>query len=438
VIRLPAVKNRGRTLAAGLFLTTIAAAAAIAAPASAAPLAPAAPLKAAAGSSPATTLSSAGALSSAARSRAGHAIATRRPAGSNPSGNLSFSVVGATPKGPDGRYVFAYTNVKPGSVIHDWVELYNGSSETGAFLLYGVDATGTTTKSSLIFDQATQKPKDLGSWMSFYASSTQPNTPQGSFVMGGRHGIIEPFTITVPLTATPGDHTGGLIAQVGHQATTKSGEGVTVYSRIVLPVEIRVTGPLTAGLQIQSVSTSFSTPLNPFATATASVSYTVANVGNTRLSGDQVLKVSGLLGSTIIKPDLPMILPGDSMRITQGVPGLYPFGPFTARITVTPTWPPSSPSASVKLVTVTSSASFFGVPWSPIVIIVLLAGLGYGTFRFLRWRVRTRAADMAAVAAAARQDAERRLSSKAASAAKVSGTAGTAGETAAGSRGEAE
>ena len=417
MIGLPALKNRGRALAGGLFLT-VASAAAIAAPAaSAAPLAPAVP------------------------STAGQAIAAARPGASGPSGNnLTFSVVGATPKGADGRYVFAYTNVKPGSVIHDWVELYNGSSETGAFLVYGVDATGTTSKSSLIFDQATQKPRDLGAWMSFYASSSQPTATQASFVMGGRHGIIEPFTITVPRTATPGDHTGGLIAQVGHQTTTKSGEGVTVYSRIVLPVEIRVTGPLTAGLQIQSVSTSFSTPLNPFATANASVSYTVANVGNTRLSGQQVLKVSGLFGSTTIKPDLPMVLPGDSIRVTQSVPGLYPLGPFTARITVAPTWPPSSPSANVKLVTVTSSASFFGVPWSPIVIILLLAGLGYGTFRYLRWRVRARAADMAAVAAEARRDAERHLSGKtaAASAANASGTARTTGDAAPASQGEAE
>jgi hypothetical protein len=446
VIGLPARKSRGRTLAGGLFLTAAAVAAAIAAPAaSAAPLVLAAPQSAAAPSSPAAT------LSSAAPSSAGQAIVMDQPAGKSPSGgNTTFSVVGATPKGPDGRYVFAYSNVKPGSVIHDWVELYNGSSDTGAFLIYGVDATGTTGKSSLIFDQATQKPKDLGTWMSFYASSTQPTAKQASFVTGGRHGIIEPFTITVPLTATPGDHTGGLIAQVGHQTTTKSGEGVTVYSRIVLPVEIRVTGPLTAGLQVQSVSTSFSTPLNPFATASASISYTVANVGNTRLSGNQALQVSGWFGSKTIHPDLPMVLPGSSIRLTQAVPGLYPFGQFTAKITITPAWPPSSPSASVKLIMVTSSASFFGVPWSPIVIIVLLAGLGYGTFRYLRWRVRARAADMAAVAAAARKDAERRLTATvattaaaapaavAAPAAGASGATGTTGEAAPGSQGDAE
>src|SRR6202035_3543583 len=99
----------------------------------------------------------------------------------------------------------------------------------------------------------------------------------------------------------------------------------------------------------------------------------------------------------------PTILPGDSIRVTQTVRRLYPLGPFTAKVTVTPTWPPSSPPANVKLTAVTSSASFFGLPWALIVLILLLAGLGYGTFRFLRWRVRERAADMAGVGAAARQ-----------------------------------
>jgi hypothetical protein len=397
VIGLPALKNSGRRLAGGLLLTATAIAALIAAPAaSAAPAAPGAQLS---------------------------------PATGNPSGKFTFSVVGATKKGADGRYAFAYNNIKPGSVIHDYVELYNSSSESGAMQVSGVDAIGTTATGSLVYDQATQTPKDLGTWETFYSSPSLPNAPHTSFIMGGGHGIIDPFTITVPLTAKPGDHTGGLSVQVGHQETTSKGEGITVYSRIVLPILIRVTGPLTAGLQIQSVSTSFSTPLNPFATAKASISYTVANVGNTRLSGTQVLQVSGLFGSTTIKPKLPMVLPGDSVRVTQSVSGLYPLGPYTAKVSITPTWPPSSGPLNVKLNTVAASASLFGLPWSLIVLILLLAGLGYATYRFLRWRVRQRAADMAAVAAAARKDAERAMAGKAAASAATPAAAAAASAT---------
>ncbi len=357
-----------------------------------------------------------------------------RPGAGSPPGQITFSAVGATPKGANGRYLFVYNNVKPGTVIKDWVELFNKSPQSAAFQVYAVDATGTTLGGSLTFDQANQKPKDIGTWETFYASTTQPNAPQASFVMGGGNGIIEPFTITVPRTATPGDHTGGLITEVSVTTVNSKGQRVTVHSRIVLPIEIRVTGPLTAGVQIQSISTNFNNSVNPFGAGSASISYTVANVGNTRLRGNQVMQVSGLFGGKTIKPPhLPTILPGDSVRVTQAVGGLFPLGSFTTKVTVTPTWPPTAPTASLALKTVTSSASFFALPWALIVLILLLAGLGYGTYRFLRWRARERAADMAAVAAAARKDAERRLAGKAASAAapaaastaKASGTTST-------------
>ena len=363
----------------------------------------------------------------------------------SPPAQILFSAVGATPKGPDGRYEFTYTNIKPGTTIKDWVELFNRSKADEAFEVYSVDATGTTPSGSLTFDQPSQKPKDIGTWATFYASRTQPTATQASFVMGANSGVIEPFTITVPDTAAPGDHTGGVIVQVGVPTVNAKGQRVTIYSRIVLPILLRVTGPLTAGLQVQSISTSFNISVNPFGASPASISYTVANVGNTRLSGTQVLQVSGLLGGTTIKPPhLPTILPGDSIRVTQTVGGLYPLGPYTAKVTVTPSWPPTAAPASLTLTTVTSSASFFGLPWALIVFILLLAGLGYGTFRFLRWRVRQRAADMAAVAAAARKDAERRMSGKAAATAAATasaaapGATATTGDAAAGSQGEAE
>jgi uncharacterized membrane protein len=126
--------------------------------------------------------------------------------------------------------------------------------------------------------------------------------------------------------------------------------------------------------------------------------------------------------------------------VTATVGGLYPAGPFTAKVTVTPRWPKSAPQTSLSLPVVTASASFFAFPWALIVLILLLAGLGYGTWRYLRWRVRQRAADMAAVAAAARKDAERILSGKAASVstAKDSGATTTTGDAGAGSPGAAE
>jgi hypothetical protein len=350
--------------------------------------------------------------------------------------------VGATPKGPDGRYEFVYNNIKPGTVIKDWVELFNRSTQTAAFGVYAVDATGTTLRNSLVYDQVNQKPKDIGTWETFYASTAAPNAPQASFVMGGGHGVIEPFTVTVPTYATPGDHTGGIVVQVGVPIVNAQGQRVTIYSRIALPIELRVTGPLKEGVQIQSISTSFNDPINPFGAGSATISYSVANTGNVKISGTQLVKVSGIFGSSsATPPHLPTILPGDSVRVTTTLGGLYPAGPYTAKVTVTPTWPKAAPPTSLTLFVVNDSASFFAFPWALTVLIVLLAGLGYGTWRFLRWRVRQRAADFAAVAEAARKDAERRLLGKAATASTAktaSTTATTTGDATPGSPGEGE
>jgi hypothetical protein len=414
---LSALKNRGRVLAGGLLLAMVTSAVAFAAPsATAAP------------------------LSSAAPSRAGHPAAGEHAVATNPPGSISWSAVGATSKGANGRYQFVYSNIKPGTVIKDWIELYNRGSGQAAFLTYGADATGTAPQGSLVYLEVGKKSRDIGSWVTFYASPTQPTAPQGSFVMAGGNGVIEPFTITVPRNVTPGDHTGGLMVQVSVPQKNAKGQQVIVYSRIALPILLRVVGPLHAGLQVSSISTGFGTSVNPFGASSATISYSVTNTGNVRMSGTQLLKVSGAFGmsGTITPPRLPTILPGDSVRVSTTVGGLYPAGPFTATVNVQPVWPHSTvPVSGLALLAASSSASFFAVPWALLVFILLLAGASFGIWRFLRWRSRARAADMAAVADQARRETERRLLGSAKTAAGTPGSGPAAADATDGS-GEAE
>jgi hypothetical protein len=433
---LPGLKNRGRALASGLLLAAVATPAVVTAVAAAAPAAQAAPVAAAAPAAQAAPVAAAAPAAAAARADAAAPIAVTASTAPTPPGEVTWSAVGATPKGPNGRYEFSYNNIKPGSTIKDWVELFNRGTGSAAFQVYGADAVGTTIGNSITYDEVGVKPTDIGSWATFYNSASLPNAPQASFVMPGGHGIIEPFTISVPLTATPGDHTGGLMVQVGVPRVNAQGEHVTVYSRIALPILLRVVGPLKTGLQIESVSTGFSVPLNPFGTGSATISYSVTNTGNLRISGAQLVKVSGAFGtSTVIPVHLPTILPGDSIRISTAAPGLYPAGPMTATVTVTPNWPKSEIPASLTLTTVSASASLFAVPWTLLGLIVLLAAIGYGVWWVLRWRRRLHAADLAAVAEKVRKETERRVRSEAKTPAAATTAAATS--SAAGSGGDA-
>src|SRR5579859_1048903 len=234
--------------------------------------------------------------------------------GKTPAGQVSWSVFPATSKGPDPtRNLFSYGVVKAGSSIVDHVEIVNRSKQSAAFSIYAADATGTTAAGSLLLQMGGQKPIDIGAWASFPGGAAELST-----IIPGGKAIIEPFTINVPLQATPGDHTGGLVAAVGVPKKNSAGVLVVQNYRIVVPIELRVPGALHAALQVQSISTGFSDPFDPFAAGSATVSYTVANTGNVRQSGAQAVTVTGPFGqaATVRPPLLQTILPGDSIRVS--------------------------------------------------------------------------------------------------------------------------
>ena len=328
---------------------------------------------------------------------------------------VTWSVFPATAKGPDqNRQLFDYGVVKPGASIIDHVEIVNRSKQAAAFSLYAADAIGTTPQGALLLEPASAKPIDIGAWATFPGHVAQLST-----VIPAHTAVIEQFTLAVPRLATPGDHTGGLVAAVSVPRKTKNGLGVLETYRIAIPMEFRVPGALHAAVQVQSISTGFSVPLNPFGTGSATISYSVANTGNVRQNVTQAVTVTGPFGqkSTIRPPKLPLILPGDSIRVTAAVPGLYPAGPMTAHVTVTPGWPPRTIALPRTAPVANNTASLFAIPWSLIGLILLLAAIGFGVAAMLRWRRRMHEAEIAAATSKARRDTERRLlGSKSASA----------------------
>ncbi len=337
-------------------------------------------------------------------------------------GQVSWSVLPATAKGPDNtRNLFSYGVVKAGTTIVDHVEIVNRSKQSAAFSIYGADAIGTTLKDALLLEPPTEKPVDIGAWITFPGGARQLST-----VIPAGKAIIESFTVSVPPLATPGDHTGALVAAVGIPGKNKAGLAIVENYRIAVPMELRVPGALHASIQVQSISTGFSDPLSPFGTGSATLSYSVINTGNVRETGTQQVTVTGPFGqsSTIKPPQLPTILPGDSVRVSVSLPGLYPVGPMSAHVTVTPAWPPKSLPIAQQAPIATGNASLFATPWSLVGFILLLIAIGVGVQQFLRWRRREHRAEIASAAAKARKETERRLLGvKSAAGAKAEATA---------------
>jgi hypothetical protein len=320
---------------------------------------------------------------------------------------VTWGIMPATSTGPDkNRVLFSYGTVKPGSTVIDHVEVVNDSKQSAAFSIYGTDATGTSASGALLLLSPQQKPTDIGAWVRFPGGA-----PQLSTIIPGGKAIITTFSIKVPLQATPGDHTGGVAAAVSVTNRSSKGTSVVENYRIAVPLELRVPGALHAALQVQSISTGFSDPINPFGTGSATISYSVANTGNVRLTGTHSVTVTGPFGQkvTIKQPNLPDVLPGDSIRYTAVVPNLFPAGPMTAKVDVTPGWPPRSQPLQTVASPTSSSAGLFAMPWSLLGLLVLIIGLGVGGWYLLRMRRREHRAEVMAAAAKARKDTERRL-----------------------------
>jgi hypothetical protein len=320
---------------------------------------------------------------------------------------ITWSILPATATGPDkSRTRFDYGVLKPGSTVTDHVEIVNDSKQSAAFSIYGTDAAGTTARGALLLLAPQKKPTDIGSWVRFPGGA-----PQLSTIIQGGAAVITQFTVQVPLQATPGDHTGAVVAQVGVSSKNGVGETVTENYRIAVPLELRVSGALRASLQVQSISTGFSDPLNPFGTGSATVSYTIANTGNVRQAGSQTVMVTGPFGQKLVvkPPQLPTILPGDSIRVTTAAKGLFPDGPMTAKVDVKASWPANTIALSQVAPDATGTASLFAFPWSILVLLLLIVAIGAGIGFYFRWRRRIREAELLAVAARARRDTEQRL-----------------------------
>ena len=346
----------------------------------------------------------------AAPSAAATAGATTQLAASaagTPSGLVTWSVVPATSKGPDpNRQAFSYSVVTAGSSIQDHVEIVNRSSQSAAFSVYATDASGTSAQGALLLLGSSQKSTDIGAWSSFAGGAKQLST-----IIPGKSAIIVAFTLKVPAQATPGDHTGAMVGAVSVTRKNAAGENVIENFRIAVPLELRIPGALRSGLQVQSISTGFSDPLNPFGTGSATVSYTMTNTGNVRQSAIPAVTVTGPFGQsqTVHPAKLPLILPGDSVRVSVIVPGLFPAGPMTAHVSAVAGYPKGTIPLAHAAPEATANASLFAFPWTLLGLILLLAAIGVATWFYLRWRGRLRRAELASVAARASRETERRL-----------------------------
>jgi hypothetical protein len=304
------------------------------------------------------------ALPAAGSASAAPSTPAARPSAA-PHGRTTFGIQPSGAKKPDQRPNLSYS-VTPGAALRDYVAVWNYGTKPITLRLYAGDAFITGDGGFDVL-AAGKESTAVGSWAKLgRARVTVPR----------RSRVIVPFTLTVPRNATPGDHAGGIVASLAATRTDAKGNKVRVDQRVGSRIYMRVTGKLTPQLSVEGLHTAYHGTLNPFATGSATVTYTVRNTGNVRLGARQLLRVSDLFGgdATVHRPrGIPELLPGSALRFTATATGVLPTVRDTTTVTVDPVPvrgdvpPPTRPR-------VTASTDFWAVPWTVLgLVLVLLA-----------------------------------------------------------------
>ena len=288
-------------------------------------------------------------------------------------GTSTFGIQPLPRTNTDTRSAFTFS-ATPGAQPKDAVEVTNFSTQPLTLHVYASDAFNTPEGGYDLL-AGDVSPKDVGTWVKL------TNVPPFITIPGRSHAII-PFTLAIPFNAGPGDHAGGIVASLTTPSTDSHGNRVNVEQRVGSRIYVRVSGVLKAGISVSRISAVYHTNWSPLGSGAVTVTYTVSNTGNVRLAAHQAVHVTSLFGGSVLGDpvrDIQELLPGNSIQVTATVRGVLPSFVSTARVAVDPVALPGD--LDPKLVGTTNDATMLTIPWSALILLVLLAGLVFLYFR---------------------------------------------------------
>lgn len=286
----------------------------------------------------------------------------------------SWSVQPATASGADTRPNYTLT-LKPGDTVTDYVSVSNLGEQPLTLAVYASDAFNTPQGG---FDllPADQAPVDVGAWVTFNTETVE---------VPARGSVVVPFTLTVPLNATPGDHVGGIVASRSRPAADGSGNQVLVDYRVGSRVYLRVEGTMAPSLAIEDFKVDYQSAANPISGGDMSITYVVRNTGNVRLSGSQEITVKGPLGlalKTVTLDNMPELLPGAVHDGSVSISGVQPAVRVSAELSLQPIAPADQDVP--QLVVVSQSGGVWALPLSIAAIVLAVVGLAVLRLRMRR------------------------------------------------------
>lgn len=276
-------------------------------------------------------------------------------------GAIRWTVQPAGPEGPDGRDWFEY-DVAPGDDLVDYVSITNLGTTTVDFSVYATDAY-TTADGGFALLPREQPATDAGSWISLEA---------GDYRVPAGHRIDIPFRLTVPANATPGDHAGGIVAAVTSRQSRADGQQLDLEQRVGARIYLRVAGPVAPAVAVESMTVTRTNPFLPWQPSRTTVTYVLRNTGNLRVSGQAGVTVDGPFGWRLAdsgSAELPELLPGSTLTVTEQIYGVLPAVWLRGTVRVQPA------TGEQPLPAVVRERTFWAVPWFLLTVLALAGAL---------------------------------------------------------------
>lgn len=270
----------------------------------------------------------------------------------------SWSVVPAPPEGrttaPRSYFIL---EGEPGAVIKDEVLIQNWTPHPITFVLFGADAYNTDGAGAFALRSRNDEQTDVGRWI-------KPAIKR--ITVYGETAAKIPVTFRIPKDATPGDHAGGVVAlNTAIETKTEGDMKFGLQRAIAARAYVRVAGNTSPGFEVSDVEVQHDRGLWPWSgEGKGSVTYTVKNTGNLRLSLNGDVTVEGLGKDAVVELDeIQDLLPGSEVRLTRDITTIPSMGGVDVEVTL---------SGGDDL-TQSEETSFFLMPWPLLVLLLVIA-----------------------------------------------------------------
>jgi hypothetical protein len=283
-------------------------------------------------------------------------VGAAAPAGAETNG--SWSIFPTTVSGQLVRPYFQPV-LTAGQSYADSVTVTNQTQTAATFNLYAADAYNTPT-GGFALKRRTDHQTAMGAWIQL---------PITQITLEPRSYEVIPFTIDVPAGTAPGDHAGGIVIESTTGTTTVHGSlAITALRAVGVRVYGRVQGKLSPSLAVTGLSVAAHTSVASLfgLGAPSTVTFTVANTGNVRLTSKAVVTLAPLFGGsagtrTVTVPEL---LPQNAVTYKVPFGSTLTYGQLTANVSIIATGSSSSGSASTLV-----------IPWLLLLVLVVIVVL---------------------------------------------------------------